>query len=99
FKDQKKEYPTCRIKITQEPVLSFVIKDIIDYFIKIKSSDEERHLKKRFQEFKAISNPWGNLFHNSNTKTKTKNNYYEEYDNYDTSDSFIDDGKITEDDM
>ncbi|CAG8582241.1 29593_t:CDS:2, partial [Gigaspora margarita] len=62
------ECPTCCVKITQELVLSFVIKDIIDYFIKIKSSDEERRLKKRFQEFKAISNPWGNLFHNSNTK-------------------------------
>ncbi|KAF0440112.1 hypothetical protein F8M41_004090 [Gigaspora margarita] len=106
------------------PVLSFVIIEIVDHFVRIKSSDEETHLEKK-QEFKTITNPWRNLFGNSNnteTKPKNKRSYeeieddemeiedieieidddtediddYSEYDNYDTSDSFIDDEEIEE---
>ncbi|CAG8548592.1 213_t:CDS:2, partial [Gigaspora margarita] len=65
--------------------------DVIEYFIKIKSSDEEKRLKEKSQEFKAISNPWENLFLNSKLKN---NRSYEEYDNYKSSDSFIDDREI-----
>ncbi|CAG8603173.1 21532_t:CDS:2, partial [Dentiscutata erythropus] len=121
FKKQKKCL-TCRVKITVAPVLSFAIKEIIDHFVRIKSLEEETRLEKKKQEFKAISNPWDNLFGNSNnteTKPKNKRSYeeieddeieieddseieieeiddYSEYDNYDTSDSFIDDEEIEE---
>ncbi|CAG8676773.1 18117_t:CDS:2, partial [Cetraspora pellucida] len=47
--------------------------DIIDHFIRIKSSDEEIRLEKKHQEFKAKSNPWVNFFGNSSTETKPVN--------------------------
>ncbi|CAG8738966.1 33808_t:CDS:2, partial [Racocetra persica] len=70
-------------------VFSFVIKDIIDYFISIKSSEEEIRLGKKNQEFKVKSNLWGNLFDNSNTETKPENRS--------TEDSFIDDRESDDD--
>ncbi|KAF0395997.1 hypothetical protein F8M41_010158 [Gigaspora margarita] len=72
-----------REQIIEAPVLSFVIKEIIDYFVRIKSLDEETRFKTKKQEFKAISNLWENLFGNSNnTETKPKNKRsYEEIEN------------------
>ncbi|CAG8490164.1 15882_t:CDS:2 [Racocetra persica] len=82
------------------PVLSFIIKDIIDHFVKIKSSDEEIRLEKK-KEFKAIFNSWGTFFDKSFAETKKKNSNEEEEDyllddSYDTSDSFIDDDDETD---
>ncbi|RIB07332.1 hypothetical protein C2G38_438442 [Gigaspora rosea] len=67
---KQKKCPTCCVKITIAPVLSFVIKDIIDHYIKIKSYDEEIRLEKKNQLFKTKSNPWGSLLKNQIQKQK-----------------------------
>ncbi|CAG8799886.1 15430_t:CDS:2 [Gigaspora margarita] len=63
--------------------------DIIYHFVSIKSSAEIERLKKEELEVKFISNKRKNLFNNPNTETKCS--YEDTNDNYDTSDSFIDD--------
>ncbi|CAG8820751.1 15152_t:CDS:2, partial [Gigaspora margarita] len=94
FKKQK-QCLVCRVKIHAAPVLSLTIKDTIDHFIRIKSSDKEVRLQKKEKEFKAISNPWGTFFDKSFTETKKKSSNAEIEDDTDIE---IDDTGIEIDD-
>ncbi|CAG8460414.1 17807_t:CDS:2 [Racocetra persica] len=56
----------------REQIIEGLKATINNFELNIKSSDEEIRLKKKKQEFKAISNPWRNLFDNLNKEIKNK---------------------------
>ncbi|CAG8747753.1 7684_t:CDS:2, partial [Racocetra persica] len=82
------------------PVFSFVIKDIIDYFIRIKSSDEEIQTKP--VDWSTEGNNCVNCgqiieIEDDTVEIEEIDDYTD--DNYDTSDSFIDDDIYTDEIM
>ncbi|KAF0446796.1 ubiquitin-protein ligase e3 [Gigaspora margarita] len=67
----RKECPTCRVKITSKPALSFVVKEQVETFVDRLSSDDEKRnaqerLRKKEQEMKSIADPWRGLFNEPN---------------------------------
>ncbi|CAG8725893.1 9639_t:CDS:2 [Cetraspora pellucida] len=67
----RKECPTCRVKITSKPALSFVVKEQVETFVDRLSSDDEKRnaqerLRKKEQEMKSVADPWRGLFNEPN---------------------------------
>ncbi|CAG8705463.1 18869_t:CDS:2, partial [Gigaspora margarita] len=99
FKKQN-QCPTCRVKIHAAPVLSLTIKNTIDHFIRIKSSDKEKQKRKAQMQIEDDTEDDTGIEIEDDTDIgieDTDDTEDEDYlldDSYDTSDSFIDDEEI-----
>ncbi|CAG8509521.1 2849_t:CDS:2 [Ambispora gerdemannii] len=90
----RRECPTCRMKITQRPALSFVVKEQVETYVERLPPDEKQIAKQRLKVkeeiFNSLENAWENIIIEQvpvilDTSDGVRDNW-----DYDLDDPFID---------